>query len=58
MMLLIVSLILIGFMCSMRIVSLHRIERQKIEERYVYIVQNVMRKLGEAILLLFVRNAM
>ncbi len=35
-MLLIVSLILIGIMCSMRIVSLHMIERQKIEERYVY----------------------
>lgn len=35
-MLLIVSLILIGIMCSMRIVSLHMIEREKIEERYVY----------------------
>ena len=35
-MLLIVSLILIGIMCSMRVVSLHMIERQKIEERYVY----------------------
>lgn len=35
-MLLIVSLILIGIMCSMRVVFLHMIERQKIEERYVY----------------------
>ncbi|PFE98691.1 hypothetical protein CN325_11485 [Bacillus thuringiensis] len=35
-MLLIFSLILIGFMCSMKIVSLHMIERQKVEERYVY----------------------
>ena len=35
-MLLVVSLILIGIMCSMRVVSLHMIERQKIEERYVY----------------------
>ncbi|MDH4424218.1 MULTISPECIES: hypothetical protein [Bacillus] len=35
-MLLIVSLILIGIMCSMRIVSLHMIERQIIVERYVY----------------------
>ncbi|MFJ8351879.1 hypothetical protein ACIQ69_00350 [Bacillus paramycoides] len=54
-MLLIFSLILIGIMCSMRIVSLNMMERQKIEERY-YIVQNVMRKLGEGIPLLFVRN--
>ncbi len=35
-MLLVVSLILIGVMCSMRIVSLHMIEREKIEERDVY----------------------
>ncbi len=35
-MLLVVSLILIGIMCSMRVVSLHMIEREKIEERYVY----------------------
>ncbi|ARC31013.1 MULTISPECIES: hypothetical protein [Bacillus] len=35
-MLLIVSLILIGIMCSMRIVSLNMLERQKIEEQYVY----------------------
>ncbi|MGR3775669.1 hypothetical protein ACT1UG_07890 [Bacillus paramycoides] len=35
-MLLIFSLILIGIMCSMRIVSLNMMERQKIEERYVY----------------------
>ncbi|PFA83438.1 hypothetical protein CN396_22385 [Bacillus thuringiensis] len=35
-MLLIFSLILIGIMCSMKIVSLHMIERQKVEERYVY----------------------
>ncbi|PHC87389.1 hypothetical protein COF42_15070 [Bacillus wiedmannii] len=35
-MLLIVSLILIGIMCSMRVVSLQMIERQRIEERYVY----------------------
>ncbi|HHB1767319.1 TPA: hypothetical protein ACOQ31_006237 [Bacillus cereus] len=51
-MLLIVSLILIGFMCSMRIVALHMVERDK------YIVQNVMRKLEEEILLLFVRDVM
>ncbi|AIE36094.1 hypothetical protein BTK_25320 [Bacillus thuringiensis serovar kurstaki str. HD-1] len=31
-MLLIFSLILIGIMCSMKIVSLHMIERQKVEE--------------------------
>lgn len=36
-MLLVVSLILIGIMCSMRVVSLHVIEREKIEERYVYL---------------------
>ncbi|MFJ8455178.1 hypothetical protein [Bacillus paramycoides] len=35
-MLLIVSLNLIGIMCSMRIVSFNMIERQKIEDRYVY----------------------
>ncbi|MEN3133000.1 hypothetical protein [Bacillus albus] len=35
-MLLIFSLILIGIMCSMKIVFLHTIERQKVEERYVY----------------------
>ncbi|MGE6363938.1 hypothetical protein ACQKD9_09050 [Bacillus paramycoides] len=35
-MLLIFSLILIGIMCSMRIASFNMIERQKIEERYVY----------------------
>lgn len=35
-MLLIVSLILIGIMCSMRIVFLNMLERQKIEEQYVY----------------------
>ncbi|HHP1038637.1 TPA: hypothetical protein ACR3S6_002348 [Bacillus thuringiensis] len=54
-MLLIVSLILIGIMCSMRIVSLHMIERQMKEERYVY-CPNVMRKLEKGIRLLFVRN--
>ncbi|WP_259417811.1 hypothetical protein [Bacillus toyonensis] len=56
-MLRIVSLILIGVMCSMRIVSLHMIERQKIEERYVY-CPKCDAKIRKGILLLFVRNVM